>query len=90
VAKMDKKATAKSKRKEINKHFIVKMQCNFIGLVSSDRLLIKAQSINAIKEIGDKLKRPEENSQSISCLEFFEQYIPIQTIAPPSYNLKSS
>lgn len=88
IAKMDKDATAKSKRKYITDLFQISGANNVIGVKSSDSLLIKVMNDNALNEISSRIKYYESNSKSLSCLEDFNPFEPKIEEIPTDYNVK--
>lgn len=76
VAKMCGDATAKSRRKDIASLFQTAEQSNVLGLVSSDQLIVRLDSLNEMHEISSRLKDYSSNSCAISCLEDFWGFEP--------------
>lgn len=80
IAKMCEDATAKSRRKDIMSLFQVSEKSNVLGLVSSDELVVKVESLSQMNEFGSRIRNYERNRYAISCLETFAQFKPsIQT-----------
>ncbi len=74
VAKMCEDATAKSRRKYIMNLFQLSEKNNILGLISSDELIIKVDSVTQIDELNHRIEDYEHNSHAISCLETFKQF----------------
>lgn len=76
VAKMCDDATAKSRRKEISTFFQTSEQSNVLGLVSTDQLIVRLDSISEMHQIASRLKDYTHNNYAISCLEEFLEFEP--------------
>ena len=74
VAKMCEDATAKSRRKYIMNLFQLSDKNNILGLISSDELIIKVDSVTQIDELSHRIEDYEHNSYAISCLKTFKQF----------------
>lgn len=77
VAKMCDDATAKSRRADISALFQAGDKSSVIGLVDSDELIVKIDSVAQMKEISGRLQDYNRNSYALSCLETFREFQPV-------------
>lgn len=76
VAKICSGSTAKSRRKDISALFQTGDSRNVIGLVDSDELIVKLDSVSQMEEISNRLQDYNLNSSALSCLETFWKFNP--------------
>lgn len=76
VAKIQEDATAKSKRKDITNFFQTKELSNVIGLATVDRLIVSLDTLDELRQIGNRLEDFNNNDYAISCITGFEEFIP--------------
>lgn len=76
VAKMCDDATAKSRRGDISALFQAGDKSSIIGLVNSDELIVKIDSVAQMNEVSSRLKDYNRNSYALSCLETFWEFEP--------------
>jgi hypothetical protein len=77
IAKMRDDSTAKSRRKDISSLFQTSEKRSVIGLVDSDELIVRLDSISDMEKISNRLTDFHLNSYAISCLESFSEFRPI-------------
>lgn len=76
VTKIYNDATSKSKRSYISSLFQSGNKNNVIGMTTSDKLIVKMDSISQMEEILKKLEDYESNKYAISCIETFLKFQP--------------
>ena len=89
TAKLEKKATSKTNRREVKKLLQTnKHSKNLIGLTTSDNMLITVETKSDLDEISNRISSFEQNDFAISCLENFEVYAPSVISTNPDENYK--
>lgn len=92
IVKLFETSTSKSRRKFVTALFETPGVNNVIGLVHSDKLMVKIDSLAINDNFKERLIDYEQNSYAISCIEAFNSFEPLfetsQEAASCSYKIK--
>ena len=75
IAKIQEDSTAKSKRSSVTGMLQVGVD-GVIGVASNNKLMVCIDSLEHLKEIGQRINQYEDNDYAISCIEDFEEFLP--------------